>query len=55
MLPDAFGPKNLGLKKVWPEMLDKLIRSVRNCSNGPMVAGRLKAIDFGAGRRYSLA
>ena len=29
MLPEAFGPKNLGLEKVWPRMRDKLIRCVK--------------------------
>jgi cytidine deaminase len=28
LLPEAFGPKNLGLENIWPQMRDKLIRRV---------------------------
>jgi cytidine deaminase len=28
LLPEAFGPKNLGLENIWPQMRDKLHRSV---------------------------
>ncbi len=28
LLPEAFGPKNLGLENIWPDMRDKLVRSV---------------------------
>lgn len=38
LLPEAFGPKNLGLENVWPQMRDDLIRRVTELQHaGPKV------------------
>jgi cytidine deaminase len=35
LLPEAFGPKNLGLDSVWPQMRGELIRSVQELRGEP--------------------
>jgi cytidine deaminase len=34
LLPEAFGPKNLGLENIWPDMRAKLIRRVTELEEG---------------------
>lgn len=38
LLPEAFGPKNLGLENVWPQMQAKLVRSVEELQSKTAVA-----------------
>jgi cytidine deaminase len=35
LLPEAFGPKNLGLQEVWPQMRDQLVHRVKELQNEP--------------------
>jgi cytidine deaminase len=43
MLPEAFGPKNLGLEDVWPQMRDRLIRSVKELQHRTPEARNIRA------------
>jgi cytidine deaminase len=43
LLPEAFGPKNLGFENTWPHMRDKLTRRVAELQLAPAEAGHVGA------------
>ena len=43
LLPEAFGPKNLGLAKTWPPLREKLARSVADLQQLPAEAREVRA------------
>ena len=43
LLPEAFGPKNLDLENIWPQMRDKLTRKVAELQHTPAEARNVSA------------